>query len=486
MLSQIESDEALTITDQLTYEQLNDSIGLSEAYKPQLLHDKVVQPMYIKKRSGDLLTLPKFLSSESAITPENPVFGLGLVKHNETKSLELNKRILIQDFSNIEQEFWLSEKSLFQDILIQIQSSVESVAPGGIAGGVPRLDSTQDIPPKIADLFPAELHDDIVEWSNDKCNDSRDQFSSSIESSMYDMFDQLIAGYSSDNTLSLEKRNELSSIAKNFDHDCLKTYQSAVDNGEIGEAIQSRLVVFTLGSVPFCSGIRVSSHKVLTARHCFYDIKKGGSSKYYAKKPLRGLRSQEVTAYVLDDIYSEIGVVGFDFNVSSIDIGKQSKKFGVKNDFIFVQLDKDEVLSDPDEFAELDISGAAKLYEPIILVGYYAFHNADQFYGIDRLGVSDWRDGLRLTKGSYCRVFDVSSGGQCIVHACQSLSLFSGGGILSMSHFEQDGKIRLLGINTLGGEGAANDCTPYKLTGSSESLVGNQGGLALASDWIFD
>jgi hypothetical protein len=292
-----------------------------------------------------------------------------------------------------------SEMAIFHNSISLSRPEIQSVSPSEILiGGLVAM--PEFIKPEI-NLLSSE-------WKNDPCNVSRKFFSDNIESkieSFFSSFDTSIA-----DNISLEERKKLAKIAADFDRDCLVSFQELISNGTLDKTIESRVVIFTRFSQPFCSGVRLSKTQILTARHCFFDHESGRAHSF-TTKILHQNVDPNLAVYILSSNNIPRTVIGFESGAYGLSTSEQA--FSLTQDYIFVVLE-DKNLKEP-EIKLKFFNEDEELFKELVLVGFYMFHNPSWRFGLPNGVLNDWRNGLRVTKGSYCRVFDKSKNGACLV-----------------------------------------------------------------------
>lgn len=447
------------------YKNLSMPIKLSNPNEMQLVTPQIY------KLNGKSIITPKFS------TPKHLISNKSTTPFKTTKTYKFKSNQ--ENIKNVNKYFNEGVDSIYSDLDKQIVFTNKSVAPGEINNGL----SLDGLGIKVPDV----IRNEVIIWKDDACNISRNIFYTKIESRFKDIFQDKRNLESPVNRRFEIARRELAVIARNFDNDCLKPYVKALNDGEISEKVKSRVVIFVKNSsVPFCSGIRINKTQVLTARHCFYNHENGFAASFTEDILNKGA-SPDIDVFILDSLYEIEKITSFWFNVNEYSLNEDNQSFNVKNDYIVVNLKDSNSLSDPGQISKSNLNSSAKLFEPLLLIGYYAFHNPLNVFRVPGSSVKDWRNGLRVTNGSYCRVFDISKKGVCFAHACQSLPLFSGGALIASSKTRGNQNIRVLGVHSRGGEDSAEGCIPFESNVNNQhSLVGRQGGLAVSSNWIFN
>ncbi len=367
---------------------------------------------------------------------------------------------------------------------ISTDPTIESVAPGEIFGGNggTAWGNTSDIPPDILNTIPEDLVDDVIEWSNDECNAARNEFLDGIEKPLYDLFEEILDGDLSGVFGDVDKRVQLAELSREYDSKCLKPVEMAIKDGSFPQSIIPRVVFITLNEVPICGGVRLNKTTVLTARHCFYDPK-SGKVKDFAKDLDLKIASNTFGVYVLDQLNAKHSI-NPDKGIISL-----GGSFNISRDFIRFNIleNAGSPLSNPSVHGVLSTDDPIEIFKEVNLVGYFGMHNPERLLKLPGAIFEDWRNGLRVTNGSYCRIFDKSVNDKCLSHACQSIMLFSGGGLLSASESSEESKVNLHGITTNAGEGSTEQCGDYvKQREAGVPFIGNQGGIAITAQWIFN
>ena len=240
----------------------------------------------------------------------------------------------------------------------------------------------------------------------------------------------------------------------------------------------SRLVILTKDGWPFCSGLRISRRQVLTAKHCLFEPHLGRPLDHTLSL-LGQSENNRIEAYFLDDLNASHRLRRIDSSL------QPSSEIRVRDDHLVLALaTPGSQLTDPDDVSVLVAGESAVIHEPALLIGYYAFHNPAWRFQLAGNQLRTWQDGLRLTRGSYCRIFDKSKNDHCLAHGCQSMVLFSGGPLLSLDPALPDGVVKLLGVHSRSGT-EAKSCAPFEVSSAwHESAVGSQGGIAVSGTSI--
>lgn len=338
--------------------------------------------------------------------------------------------------------------------------NLQSVSPGQIS-------------PVSEELVSPYLDQVLAEqpyWRSDPCNGRRASFNREIESRIRTMFPSL----DKNGTLSswdIAERQRLADIARAYDEACLMTLDQALADELLTTERLSRLVIITKDSWPLCGGLRLSRNRIITAKHCFFHPATGRPFEF--TDSLRDFAQNRIEAYILDRPTKPFAVSS---TVSTSNMGQ----YGIQEDYLLLTIRDSPDLEDPTGTIA-DPHAVAQLLEPALLVGYYAFHNADWRFQLPRHQMRVWQEGIRLTRGTYCRVFDISQNGNCLAHGCQSMVLFSGGPLISRAPQIPVGETRLLGIHSKSGSGSST-CGRFEQSAQwSLSSVGDQGGLAVSA-----
>jgi len=433
----------------------------------ELIPPVVTKPFY-SNIDGELIVTPMFLPPDKFKASNTANFQL-----NNKSAVPLHFYKVLQETEKLEIEalqdsYFKGESAVYNKILSSNGDFIKSVSPGQIFSG-------------NTDLVPPSLSRIISKWKNDPCNEARSSFANIIERRIEEFFPNTKSFNSFKNSFSQETSNNYIKVAENYDKHCLRTIEDAINTGELDKSILSRLVIFTKSHIPFCGGVRISKTKILTARHCFYDYRTGKPVPY-ADKLLSGIPDTTILAFALDDQYQGHTIDSFSYG--EYGLTSQNKTFEIKDDYIFVELNSDKLKGSSIELMTQS-AGEKIMHKELMLIGYYVFHNASFRFNSPFSSTKDWREGLRLTKGSYCRVFDKSKNGACFAHACQSLPIFSGSPLVMASH--DLNILSMIGVHSRGGEGSARGCTPFEMSNDSNtSVVGKQGGLAVSINWILN
>jgi hypothetical protein len=373
--------------------------------------------------------------------------------------------------------FFNSEVALQRDLFERQTNIMKSVAPGEIK-------SISDLPGQISTEYTIEAINAQLSWAGDPCNKARTNFHVHIESRMEDMFATLGDDGVLQNGPTLIEREKLAEIAKSYDKECLLTLNDAIDQGYFPVEYKPRIAILTKDDWPLCGALRVTRNEYITARHCFYSASYGTPEDYTAPL-LSGNFQNRIHVHNLNTPKTKIRVKSLLLDNTSI--GSASKPYEISGDYLFFETVEQTLSSDPNISSVLEKAPHGEIHEPLILVGYFAFHNPEWRFQLPGAPVEPWQNGLRLTKGSYCRIFDRSHDNLCIAHACQSMALFSGGplmGRINTSPEEVLPGIRMLGVHSRAGS-SARGCGRFVQTEGKRPATGPQGGLALSSEWIF-
>lgn len=353
-------------------------------------------------------------------------------------------------------------ESAYNDLtrLLSHGNRASSLAPGNISG----VDS---IPENLKSQYTEMLARIQGEWSKDPCNDSRNDYNRMIEEKISKAF---LERFKSPETYEYKNRHKYQMVTIGYDEDCLQPVLNLPDE------INERLVMIVLNETPFCGGFRLSKFKIVTSRHCFFN-QDYGTFLEYAEDYEYEEKFNDITVSLLSDPLSQFKISKLDYSNPMLPI---NNSFGIEHDYVFLTIRNQSGLSDPDSVSVVKYVEDPVFHEPLVFVGYYLFHNSSHIFNISG-NYSHWYQGLRRTKGDYCRVFDVSQNAMCVAHGCQSTNLFSGGPIVSeVMNENQDGLkvIRFLGVHSRDGVDSQG-CGTFKSKNEISSAVGLQGGLAL-------
>jgi hypothetical protein len=432
----------------------------------------------ITTTSSGQVIYPKFQDYDGVLyaSPE-PLDNMEDLRTLSTSVLRINQQISSLDSLNskgvalrdVNRLYLESEIRSLTENLQLLQAHTQSVAPGQIKP-IDEIEAFKDL---LNDFSKVAIQEQSG-WKDSPCNKARQDFYNNIEIRLNEQFLEVSKFQPQ------EKMEELANIAKEFDTKCLEPLNSASLPQILSPALKSRIAVIFRKGFPICGAFRLSKYKLVTAKHCFFEPTLGRQVQHTVA--LISGDSGSLDVRVLDDVNTRHSIVAISPNTK---IGEALGPYSTNTDYMFVLVDTKNPISDPEQTSELEFNVKPLLHEPLLLVGYYLFHNSRFLFKLPDAEASEWANGLRATRGDYCRVFDISSNNQCFAHGCQSLTLFSGGPVIATGSSEKRNDkevVRFLGIHSR--DARDNDgCRPFLSNPSGiNSAVGPQGGLAVATN----
>ena len=469
----------------LPADQLNqfEHLALQQQSFPYELDDgEWIVPVF-REMNNKLLAVPQSYSSDQSLIKSLsiPTATFRSAATNSTGDLVVFRIDGIQHSlrrESIDTLYFNSEIALQRDLFERQMGILKSVAPGEIK-------PISELPGHNPSKFTPEVIEHEQRWSDSLCNEARERFHARIESRMPDMF----ATLGEDGVLlgghSLEDRETLAKVAGTYDRECLLTLSQAIQLGKISPEYEKRIAIITKDGWPLCGALRVERDKYITARHCFFSPR-FGFSEDYTSSLISGTFQNRIQVYNLDNLDTPIRVSKLLFDNSLI--GSSSASYEISDDYLFFETIEQTASLDPNLSSTLETDTPGIIHEPLLLIGYFAFHNPNWRFQIPGGTVQPWQKGLRLTKGSYCRIFDRSRDDLCISHGCQSMALFSGGpltGQMITVPSTDLPQIKMLGVHSRAGS-SPQGCGSFVQTKSRRPATGPQGGLAVSSEWIFN
>lgn len=409
--------------------------------------------------NGRLIVVPKVVDIDADLNllHDSPYRFAGT--ETATTTSPTDRKLAPEDLRRL---YFNSESFLHRELLEtgSLASSLQSVSPGRIS----------QVSAELASPFLDQVLVEQPDWRRDPCNEHRVSFNREIESRIRTMFPSL----DKNGTLSswdIAERQRLADITRAYDEACLMTLDQAVTAELLTTKHLSRLVIITKDGMPLCGGLRLSRNRIITAKHCFFHPETGRPFEF--TDSLRDSAQRRIEVHILDRPAKAFEVSS---TVSTSNVGQ----YGIREDYLLLTIRDSPDLEDPTGTIA-DSHSEAQLLEPALLVGYYAFHSADWRFQLTQDQMRAWQEGIRLTRGSYCRVFDISRNRSCLAHGCQSMVLFSGGPLISTDPEIPTGETRLLGIHSRPGS-ESRTCGEFEQSAEwSLSAVGDQGGLAVSA-----
>jgi len=176
----------------------------------------------------------------------------------------------------------------------------------------------------------------------------------------------------------------------------------------------------------FCTALRLSKTKIITARHCFFTQKTGLANDYYGF-----LKFDRVKLYLVNDLKKSFSVT------SSPSFINHDGPYPTSVDTIVLNSTTHEVDMPRVQFAQPEVK------QKLITLGINLF--------IKR---KDWRDQLRWSKGNSC--FVVKRANRCIIHGCNTADGFSGAPVMALEPKITGAQriIQVIGLHSSGGDNA--------------------------------
>ncbi|RCK38825.1 hypothetical protein TH19_03195 [Thalassospira profundimaris] len=193
----------------------------------------------------------------------------------------------------------------------------------------------------------------------------------------------------------------------------------------------------------FCTALRFSKTKIVTAKHCFFDKSKGSTKAQYDY-----LQYGMVRLYLLGDLSKP-----YVLDYVQLAAPSSSGAIPTSDDYVILPVDT----------RDTDLP-AINMNEPVPL-------QALTTPGINGyLVTDDWRDQLRWSSANMCFVLQLNNG--CLVHGCNTTSGFSGAPVFSL---HGDGGIEVVGLHSSGGNQDASCGTGlfYESSNMATLMAGN-------------
>ena len=195
--------------------------------------------------------------------------------------------------------------------------------------------------------------------------------------------------------------------------------------------------------IAFCTALRFSKTKIVTAKHCFFDKSRGTTKAQYDY-----LQYGMVSLYLLADLSKS-----YVLDYVTLAAPASSAAIPTSDDYVILSVDTGDVdlpainMTEPEDFQALTTPG---------INGY--------------LVEDDWRDQLRWSSANMCFVLQLNNG--CLVHGCNTTSGFSGAPVFSLYG---DGGIEVVGLHSSGGNQDASCGTGlfYQSANMATLMAGN-------------
>lgn len=189
---------------------------------------------------------------------------------------------------------------------------------------------------------------------------------------------------------------------------------------------------------PFCAGLLLDNGEVMTAKHCFYEMKEQNAGK--AKYSYDDFANDKLWFCLLSDLSHKYFITPTDFPV---------ERFGTQNDYVEVSLKN---------FPEMNVKieyGTPEDKQKVFVISASSFVNK-----------TEWKERIRITKPGTCFVSSPNANG-CLVYSCNTSRGFSGAPIF----FLNGDTIKVVGIHSGPGKGSTCDTNDTFLFRSNVGVV---------------
>ncbi|MFD1122447.1 trypsin-like serine peptidase [Methylophilus flavus] len=294
-------------------------------------------------------------------------------------------------------------------------------------------------------------------------NNFRNPQVSRIELTSIDRFNQV---WYNDDVLLKSELKQYKSLIDTYNSNCFDSTNIINDSGNVNAIVGILTLPNGLVSLAHCTAFRITSNKIVTARHCVDDLStalEGSRMKFHLPNS-----NPEDKVKVLREACSTNRLEN---SVGCDSYNKDKETESASSDYVILEIEPLKTKMPKLKWAQLNSNEGRK----IVLASWNAYPALSK-KSAEALGeptnTSNLND-IFVSRKGYCQVARVNS--KCILHGCQSTPGSSGAPIIGWEG--ESSEIKIIGIHLAEASNDAHlsECNAFNTQTSSGNHVGNIG-----------